>query len=82
MPRSRIAAAEFALRWRSPVAHHTERVYFEKLNLWRDFLPGTLADKLGPLAAGGTANESFAAGDSWPVGAPATFTGCARTGSN
>jgi len=44
---------------------------FEKLNLWRDFLPGTLADKLGPLAAGGTANESFAAGElvaGWSAG--------------
>ena len=44
MPRSRIATLEFALHWPSPQARHTERVYFEKLNFWRDFFPGMLAD--------------------------------------
>jgi SAM-dependent methyltransferase len=63
MPRSRIAALEFALRWQSAAGKHTERVYFEKLNFWRDFFPGSLADKLGAQAAGGSASESFAAGE-------------------
>ena len=63
MPRSRIAALEFALRWQSPIGQHTERVYFEKLNFWRDFFPGSLADSLGAVAAGGSASESFAAGE-------------------
>ncbi len=44
MPRTRIAALEFALRWQSPIAHHAERVYFERLSFWRDFFPGQLAD--------------------------------------
>jgi SAM-dependent methyltransferase len=63
MPRSRIAALEFALRWQSPVARHTERVYFEKLNFWRDFFPGRLADRLGALAVGAVARESYPAGE-------------------
>lgn len=72
MPRSRIAAVEFALRWQSLLARHTERVYFEKLNFWRDFFPGALADRLGTVAADGSAGESFAAGElvgAWSAGA-------------
>jgi SAM-dependent methyltransferase len=71
MPRSRIAAAEFTLRWQSPVASHADRVYFEKLNFWRDFFPGTLGDRLNALAAGETAGESFPAGglvEGWSAG--------------
>jgi len=62
MPRSRIAALEFTLHWQSPLASHTERVYFEKLNFWRDFFPGSLADALGTLAVGQSTQESFAPG--------------------
>lgn len=71
MPRSRIAALEFVLRWESPVAHHTERVYFEKLNFWRDFFPGTLSDQLSSLDVGKTASEAYAAGElvgEWSAG--------------
>jgi SAM-dependent methyltransferase len=67
MPRSKQAAVEFALRWRSPDARHCDRLYFEKVNFWRDFLPGTLADKLAALAAGGSAGESYAAGEIVPA---------------
>lgn len=34
MPRSRIAALEFTLRWQSFSADHVERVYFERLSFW------------------------------------------------
>jgi len=63
MPRSRIIAAEFALRWQSPIAQHCERVYFEKLNLWRDFYPGTLADRLGTLGPGERVRETYRPGE-------------------
>jgi hypothetical protein len=63
MPRSRIATVEFALRWQSSLARHTERVYFEKLNFWRDFFPGALADRLGAVPVNGTASETFPAGE-------------------
>jgi len=63
MPRSRIAALEFALRWESPVACHTERLYFEKLNFWRDFFPGTLSDRLCALGVGEDASETYPAGE-------------------
>jgi hypothetical protein len=71
MPRSRIAALEFALRWESPVACHTERLFFEKLNFWRDFFPGTLSDRLGALDVGQAVSESYAAGElvgAWSAG--------------
>lgn len=63
MPTSRLAAVEFALRWASANARHTERLYFEKLNFWRDFFPGSLAERLGAAEPGATVSESFAAGE-------------------
>ncbi len=37
------ASIEFALHWQCALAHHTDRLYFEKINFWRDFFPGLLA---------------------------------------
>lgn len=71
MPTSRLAAVEFALRWASANARHTERLYFEKLNFWRDFFPGSLADRLAAAEPGAAVSESFAAGElvaPWSVG--------------
>ncbi|MCK7496231.1 MAG: hypothetical protein MZW92_38845 [Comamonadaceae bacterium] len=34
------ATVEFALRWHSADAEHSDRLYFEKVNFWRDFFPG------------------------------------------
>jgi SAM-dependent methyltransferase len=63
MPTSKLAAVEFALHWTSANARHTERLYFEKLNFWRDFFPGSLAERLGATEPGTAASESFAAGE-------------------
>lgn len=63
MPTSKLAAVEFALHWASARARHTERLYFEKLNFWRDFFPGTLAERLGATESGTAVSESFAAGE-------------------
>lgn len=49
MPRSRIAALEFTLRWQSPVVHHIERVYFDKPSFLARFLSRRTAERLGGL---------------------------------
>ncbi len=63
MPQAKIATVEFALAWRSPNAGHIERIYFDKISFWRDFFPGTLGEKLGELGQGGSATQSFPAGE-------------------
>jgi hypothetical protein len=63
MPTSKLAAVEFALRWTSAGARHAERRYFERLNFWRDFFPGSLADRLAAAAPGVAVSESFAPGE-------------------
>jgi len=66
MPISKLAAVEFALCWESAEARHTDRCYFEKLNFWRDFFPGSLADTLGAAELGTSVRERFAAGELVP----------------
>lgn len=51
MPQAKQAAVEFALHWQSADAQHTDRLFFEKVNFWRDFFPGSLDEALAPLAA-------------------------------
>jgi len=63
MSASRIAAVEFALTWHSAVARHTERVYFEKLNFWRDFFPGTLGERIEAVTPGTPVEVAFAPGE-------------------
>lgn len=40
------ASAECFVSWRSGDANHRDWRYFPKLNLWRDFLPGDLGERL------------------------------------
>jgi SAM-dependent methyltransferase len=61
------ASIEFALHWQCALAHHTDQLYFEKINFWRDFFPGTLGDHLAGLAPGQSASQSFAAGELVPA---------------
>lgn len=60
---TRHAAIEAALHWQSDAAQHIDRLYFERINFWRDFFPGTLAEQLKPLATGASVSESFKAGE-------------------
>lgn len=53
MDQSKFCQAEFALRWESHDAKHCDRRYFESINLWRDYLPGDLAERLDDVAPGG-----------------------------
>jgi SAM-dependent methyltransferase len=57
------AAVEFALRWQSELAAHTDRLYYDKVNFWRDFFPGTLGERLAALPPGASDTQSFAAGE-------------------
>ena len=66
MPNARQATVEFALRWQSADAGHTDRLYFDKINFWRDFFPGRLGESLAGIAVGGSAVASFAAGELVP----------------
>jgi SAM-dependent methyltransferase len=56
------ASVEFALRWQSAEATHVERLYYEKVNFWRDFFPGALGDRLAVLPPGKGDAQSFTAG--------------------
>lgn len=46
MDKSRFINLELALHWADAHASHTERHVFERVNLWRDFLPGDLAERI------------------------------------
>ncbi len=59
MDDSKQASFEFALDWQSQSGKYRERVFFSKLNLWRDFFPGNLCDQLGSLNPGESVTEEF-----------------------
>lgn len=59
---SKQGSMEFALEWKGQQAHHRERHFFDKLNLWRDFFPGNIAEKLNNLELEGTVSEQLEAG--------------------
>jgi SAM-dependent methyltransferase len=63
MQQAKQATLEFALRWQSMHGSHTERLYYERVNFWRDFFPGALGEQLATLAAGGVASQSFTPGE-------------------
>lgn len=63
MNKAKQAAVEFALRWQSERAAHTDRMYYEKVNFWRDFFPGALGERLATLAPGASDRQAFAAGE-------------------
>lgn len=62
MDTSRHASAEFTLRWTSADARHAERHYADRINLWRDFFPGDLGERLGRAAPGETVECRFGPG--------------------
>jgi len=72
---------EFALRWQSAVASHNERLYYERINFWRDFFPGTLGERLAALPAGGVASQSFAPGELLAAYTRQPYTACVRSRS-
>lgn len=63
MTASRIVSIEAALRWSSAHATHTDRQWFEGVNLWRDFFPGDLGEQLARAAVGEAVRARFRAGE-------------------
>ena len=62
MSQSKQGNVEFALNWKSADATHTERVYIPRVNYWRDYCPGQIADSLSSAVSGETVFEEFAPG--------------------
>ena len=60
------AAVEFSLHWKSTSGVHTDRFYVEKLDFWRDFLPGNLKEGLTALQRGDHYCEKFVPGSLVP----------------
>ena len=64
---SRMAGTEFGLEWKSSDTLHRDRLYFPRLDFWRDILPGTLAARLEAAPVGTVESEAFAAGELVPA---------------
>lgn len=63
MDKGEHVSVEFVLEWPSAHATHTERYFLDKVNLWRDVLPGSLGEAMGELTEGESARQAFGAGD-------------------
>ncbi|MBU1191214.1 MAG: methyltransferase domain-containing protein [Gammaproteobacteria bacterium] len=51
------------MRWQSDHATHIDRQYFEKINLWRDYFPQDLSDRLNAAAPGDVIMIDVAVGE-------------------
>ncbi len=63
MHSSRLISAELRLDWQGPRGHHRDRWRLPKLNLWRDYLPGDMAERLAQLPVGGEVSAHFDPGE-------------------
>jgi SAM-dependent methyltransferase len=63
MDKARIVSAELALIWQSRYAHHTDRSFFDRLSLWRDFFPGDLSEGLRQADVGQRVRRPAGAGE-------------------
>lgn len=62
---SELAAVELCIDWQQAGIAHRNRQYFDRINFWRDILPGALSLKL-PDSHGEWVSEAFAAGELVP----------------
>ncbi len=60
---SRIGQIEVSLRWQSLQASHCDRRFIERLNFWRDYLPGDLGERLNQAGEGDSLIYEAAAGE-------------------
>jgi SAM-dependent methyltransferase len=65
MNSSQLASVDVRIDWRSSDADHTEHYLVQKLNFWRDILPGRLSVTL-PDSGGAWVGEAFPAGELVP----------------
>ena len=57
------ADIEVVLNWESEHAQHEEHHYFQGINLWRDYFPGMLGERLIESEDGEWVEETFPAGE-------------------
>ena len=62
MDKAKQASIELAVAWESPHAAHTDWYFFDKIDFWRDLLPGELGGALAELTEGESAADRFEAG--------------------
>ena len=67
MNTTRTIALEVALHWTSAQATHSDRRYFEKVSLWRDFFPADLGERLRDAPVGECFSVDIPAGDLVPA---------------
>jgi SAM-dependent methyltransferase len=58
-----LASIEFRLNWEKNDVRHTDAVYAQRVNFWRDLFPESLRRELMGSYAGDTLSQSFAPGD-------------------
>ncbi len=63
MDHSTYADIELKIVWSSQQTRHTERHYYQAVNFWRDYFPGTLGDKLISVPDGEWVTQSMPAND-------------------
>lgn len=59
MQKAKRASIEFCLQWQSSFCRHYDRRYVEKIDFWRDLLPGTLQEHISALLPGEKYRETF-----------------------
>ena len=67
MDHSTYADIELKIIWESDRTKHTERYYYQTINFWRDFFPGTLGERLINTPDGEWVTQSMPANDLIPV---------------
>ncbi|UCE89537.1 MAG: methyltransferase domain-containing protein [Pseudomonadota bacterium] len=67
MQSSELASIDFALSWQGTQARHRDRCHFDKVDFWRDLMPGALGERLAALDIGEIVTEQFASGELVPA---------------
>lgn len=62
MDKTNRAAVEFSLSYTSEIGRHTDRIYVEKVDFWRDIIPGSLGKQLETSKLNETIIENFPSG--------------------
>jgi SAM-dependent methyltransferase len=62
----RLASIEFRLKWEKHGVRHTDALYAQRVNFWRDLLPDGLRRDLMGALPGDTVSQTYGAGDMIP----------------
>jgi SAM-dependent methyltransferase len=62
-----LASIEFHLNWEKDGVRHTDALYAQRVNFWRDLLPAPLRRELMGAFAGDTVSQHFDAGELVPL---------------